>query len=192
MNFLKFTFSLIAIFIITIQSFSQDSLQVKYDALIEKSETFQHYKVIPKTSLDAFWSESVDSLNRAKSKINDLQLKVTSQKDSIRTLNYSTGGIQLRLDESLKVNDSIHFMGIPFSKWVYHIMVWLIIIVLALLGLMGYFMYLRSNRLTSRFKRELEGLTNEFESHKDQAREKQMKLKRELQTAVNQLSERRN
>ncbi|MEQ9022021.1 MAG: hypothetical protein RLN82_04575, partial [Pseudomonadales bacterium] len=100
--------------------------------------------------------------------------------------------VQARLDESLELNDTIYFLGIPFSKVGYHIMVWVIIIALAVLGVMAYFMFIRSNSVTKRAKREFDSLQAEYEEHKTKARETQVKLKRELQTAVNQLNERRS
>lgn len=184
--------SLLFTLLIVTQASSQESLQEKYNSLIESSETFQQYKVVPKTSLNAFWSETMDSLNHANSTISDLSLNVTSQQDSIQALNSRLAVIQNGLDESLELNDTIYFVGMPFSKLGYHIMVWLIIIALTLLSLMVYFMFIRSNKQTTRFKRELEGLNTEFENHKNESREKQMKLKRELQTAMNQLSEKRS
>ncbi len=50
---------------------------------------------------------------------------------------------------------------------------------------------MRSNRVTSKVKKEFEALNTEYEEHKTKARESQVKLKKELQTAVNQLNERR-
>lgn len=191
MKNLKLIISLISFFVIITQAFSQESLQAKYDNLLENTETFQQYKVIPRTSLNAFWSETTDSLSLAKSQIRDLKSNVSTQKDSIQSLNVSVSGLQSSLDESLNMNDSISLLGISFSKLGYHILVWSIIIALAVLGIFAYLLFLRSNGQTSRFRRDMESLRSEFEAHKEAALAKQLKLKRELQTAINQLSEKR-
>ncbi len=181
----------LALLCFSIQTFGQDSLQVKYDNLIKESETFQQYKVIPKTALDAFWLEAKDSLSQLIRSTQGLKVQIDRQEETIKSLNSQVATVQESLNESLGMNDTIHFIGIPFSKIAYHILVWVIIIVLVVLGGMGYTMFLRSNKQTTRFKRELESLSREFEDHKDKAREQQMKLKRELQTAINKLSEKR-
>ena len=94
------------------------------------------------------------------------------------------------LDASLAQNGSIDFLGLSLSKLSYHIIVWSLILILTGLGLFAYTMFFRSNKLTVRHRKELEDLEREFERHKQAAREKQVKLKRELQTAINRLDSR--
>lgn len=192
MKSLRLTFSFISIFLITAQSFGQETLQEKYDALIKETETFQQYKVIPRKSLDTFWSETMDSVKRTNQQVKDLHVNLASQKDSIQKFSAKIDELQGKLDESLNMNDSISLLGIPFSKLGYHVLVWSIIVVLSVLGFLAYFLFIRSNKQTSKFRKELESLKTEFEEQKVKSLEKQLKLKRELQTAVNQLSERRN
>lgn len=191
MNNLPLLLSLTFSFFVVTSSFGQDSLQVKYDKLIDKTETFKQFKLIPKTDLDGFWSEAVDSLKNANERINDLKGKVTAQEDSIQSLKGKVNTAETSLNDSLEMNDSISFLGIDFTKLAYHIIVWTIIIALVVGTAIAYMMFLRSNMQTTKFKRELDRLTTELENHKDKAREQQMKLKRELQTAMNSLNERR-
>ncbi|MFK7952664.1 MAG: hypothetical protein AB8B73_07430 [Ekhidna sp.] len=167
------------------------TLQQKYDSIIETSETFKQYKLIPERSINAFWSEVTNSMSQSDQRIEELEKEIVANQGTIKSLNTQVATVQANLDESLNANDSINFLGISFSKLAYHILVWVIIIVLIVLGLVAYFMFLRSNKLTTRFKKDLVSLTSEFDDHKDKARESQMKLKRELQTAMNQLNERR-
>lgn len=191
MKNLHLLLSLTFTFFIVLGSFGQDSLQSKYNKMIDETETFKQFKLIPKTDLDRFWSETVDSLNTASVKIKDLNTKVIVQEDSIQSLKVKVSSVEATLSESLEMNDSINFLGIALTKLAYHILVWAIIIVLAVFTGIVYMMFLRSNKQTTKFKREVESLTTELENHKDKAREQQMKLKRELQTAMNQLNERR-
>lgn len=177
---------------IIFQSAGQETLREKYDDMLESTETYEQYKVIPRTKLNSLWAEVQDTLNQNSRTIRDLRSQRLDLQSTIETQKAETADLQSQLDESLNLNDTIYFLGIPFSKVGYHIMVWLIIIVLAILGAISYLMYMRSNRVTTRVKREHESLNSEFEEHKAKAREAQVKLKRELQTAVNQLNERRS
>lgn len=190
MKNLKLTFSLTFILFV-VQSQAQETLQEKYDDMLESTETYEQYKVIPRTRLNSFWSEAVDSLKRQAGTIRDLKSQVSGQQSEIKSLKAEMAEVQSMLDESLNLNDTIYFIGMPFSKVGYHIIVWLIITALAVLGVMSYLMFIRSNSVTSKTRREYETLNAEYEEHKTIAREKQVKLKRELQTAVNQLNERR-
>lgn len=170
----------------------QQSLQEKYDAMLDETETYEQYKVIPRARLNAFWSETMDTLNRKQRKIVELQSETQDAKALAQQARTELAEVQAKLDESLELNDTIYFLGIPFSKVGYHIMVWVIIIALAVLAIMAYFMFIRSNSVTSRTRREFEALQAEYDEQKNKAREQQVKLKRELQTAVNQLNERRS
>ena len=170
---------------------SAQTLNEKYNQLLESTETYEQYKVIPRTDLNAFWSEVMDSVNRQSGIISGLESQLKNEQVKVVEAQNQEQEAQAKLDESLKFNDSIVFVGINFSKTSYHIMVWLIIVVLAVLGVISYLMYLRSNSVTSSAKRELEALSTEFEEHRHRSREKQVKLKRDLQTAVNKLNERR-
>lgn len=172
-------------------TYGQNSLKEKYDNMIETTETYEQYKVIPRTTIDAFWAEVSDSLSGNSRTVYDLRQTIQNQQASITTSEAQVSDLSNQLSESLNQNDSINFLGISFSKVGYHLMVWLIIVTLAVLGVISYLMFMRSNRVTTRVKKEHEELIAEFDTHKDKARETQVKLKRELQTAINNLNERR-
>ncbi|WP_424963569.1 hypothetical protein [Ekhidna sp.] len=192
MKNLSFTLSLIFVLFFTSNASAQEALQQKFENMLENTETYERYKVIPRTDLNTFWSEVTDTLNQKQRKIQQLQSETQDAKALAQQARAELSDVQSKLDESLKLNDTIYFVGIPFSKVGYHIMVWVIIIALAVLAVIAYFMFIRSNSVTTRTRREHEALQAEFEEHKTKARETQVKLKRELQTAVNQLNERRS
>ena len=179
------------ILIFSFSSFGQNSLNDKYQNLLERTETFKEYKVIPKTSLDDLWKEVADTLRVTNATIGSLGREISSEQAKVAELSANLTSVQSQLDESLNLNDTIHFVGIPFSKFGYHLMVWLIIAGLVVVSLISYSMFMRSNRHTVKHKKELEQLGAAYEDHKVKARETQIKLKRELQTAINALEERR-
>lgn len=181
----------VIVMLFTFSVSAQETLKQKYDDMLENTETYEQYKVIPRTDLNAFWSEVTDTLNQKQRKIQELRLETQDAKALAQQARAELSDVQSKLDESLEMNDTIYFIGIPFSKVGYHIMVWVIIIALAVLAVIAYFMFMRSNSVTTRTKREHEALVAEFEEHKTKAREQQVKLKRELQTAINKLNERR-
>ena len=185
------TLILSIVLLMNFSSVAQNSLQEKYDGIIESTETYEQYKVIPRTTIDAFWVEVSDTLKLNRGVINELQTKRQDQEAFIKKLEADILNLQSNLDSSLNQNDSINFVGISFSKVGYHLMVWLIIAVLAAFGVIAYLMFARSNRVTSRVKKDHDELIAEFDAHKDKAREAQVKLKRELQTALNTINERR-
>lgn len=167
----------------------QDSLERKYQNMIETTETFNQYKVIPRTTIDGFWSEVLDSLRDHNATISSLRSEIAAQKDTISSLSSAKLELKAQLDESLTQNDSIAFFGMNVFKITYHFIVWGIIIVLAVLAVLAYTMFIKSNRVTVRSRKELDALQREYEDHKSKARETQVKLKRELQTSINKMEE---
>ena len=188
---MKFSKALTFIFLLAVSwnTSAQDSLNVKYQQMIEDTETFNQYKVIPRTRIDNFWAEVMDSLQADSRSIRLLTAQVEAQNDSIQGLSVELTNVQQKLDESLTQNNSIIFLGIELSKGAYHVIVWTLIVVVLILAGIFYMMFAKSNRITTRAKKELDTLQLAFEEHKNQSREKQIKLKRELQTAVNSIDE---
>ena len=189
MKFLRIGILTISMLFACLYAVGQDSLNVKYQNMIQTTETFNQYKVIPRTRIDAFWTEVMDSLRDGSATIKALRQEIAVQIDTISSLSSANTSIQSQLDESLTLNDSIAFVGVNLSKTTYHLIVWGIIVVLAVLAVVAYMMYLKSNRVTVRSNRELETLHSQFEDHKSKARETQVKLKRELQTSINKIEE---
>ncbi len=171
-------------------SFSQELLDSKYHTLLEETETYEKYKVIPKTKLDAFWMEVTDSIQSMNSVMTNLKSQINDQHNQLSSLNENFKETQNELALSLSSKDSIEFLGISFSKFAYHVLVWTIITVLAILAGISYIMFFRSNKITVAHRREVEELQNAYDTHRNTARETQVKLKRELQTAINKLEER--
>ena len=189
MKFLRIGILTTSMLFACLYAVGQDSLNVKYQNMIQTTETFNQYKVIPRTRIDAFWTEVMDSLRDGSATIKALRQEIAVQSDTISSLSSANTSIQSQLDESLTLNDSIAFVGVNLSKTTYHLIVWGIIVVLAVLAVVAYMMYLKSNRVTVRSNRELETLNSQFEDHKSKARETQVKLKRELQTSINKIEE---
>lgn len=165
------------------------TLKGTFDGMMEKYSTYEQYKVIPITRMNQFWLEVNDSLVTKDRSIDRLNGEIVALNAMIDSLKSDLASVKASLETSEATNSEISFIGIPFDKTVYHILVWTIIILLASLAVIAYFMYIRSNGLTSRFKKDLEQMRHEYDDHRDKSREVQVKLKRELQTAVNTIDE---
>lgn len=185
------TFAILCSLVVNAQEEPQPpaNLQESFDFMMEKYSTYEQYKVVPIVRLNEFWGEIDDSLKTKDRSISQLKGEIIALNSMIDSLKSDLNSVKNELENSEATNEEIAFLGIPFDKTVYHLMVWAIIILLAVLTVMIYFMYIRSNGLTSRFKKDLEQLRKEYDEHRDKSREVQVKLKRELQTAVNTIDE---
>ncbi len=202
MNMKKLNFSLrhitfVVLLITSTSVFGQDepinqepkSLKGTFDGMMNKYSSYEQYKVIPITRLNEFWGEVNDSLTTKERTIAELNGEIVALNAMIDSLRSDLAIVKANLETSEATNSEIAFLGISFDKIVYHILVWIIIVLLGVLAVLTYFMYIRSNGLTSRFKKDLEQLRQEYDEHRDKSREAQVRLKRELQTAVNTVDE---
>lgn len=172
---------------VSFQLAAQESLEEQYQQFYEKANSWEEYKMIKKPGLSDFWNVVSDTLDAQQQKINDAIAKVKSLENNIEELNSKLNDTESSLATSNQLNDSISFMGVEMSKAVYNIFVWAIIAAFALLAVSTFLMFKRSNSVTQDTRAAFAKLETQFDDHRESSREMQVKLKRELQTALNAL-----
>jgi len=191
MNVLKRTLKVFLMMFVLIAAhtgFSQ-TLEEKFNTMIEKSSTYEQYKVIKITEINDFWKDVDETLKARASNIDRLENNVKSLQAKIDTLENKLARTRANLEASQSINSSISFLGADMAKTSYHLLVWVVIVLLAALVVVVYFMFMKSNAVTAKMKKDFNHLNKEFEAHRDKSREAQVKLKRELQTAVNTIED---
>ena len=179
----------ISVFLFTVFNASAQTLQEQFESLKENSENYKVYKVIKRAELNKFWDVVVDSVQNSKNEIKSQQQQISSQKSEITQLN-STINSQNEEVESLQYETAhIEVMGIDFSKEGYIIMNFTIILIL-LAGLaLLYYKFKHDHKVAKSKVLAYQKLDAEFEDYKKSSLEKQMKLRRELQTERNRIDE---
>lgn len=178
-------------FLLSFYSYSQEMDQ-QFSELMENTETFKNYKVIKIEDLDAFWKVIQDSSNRQKETIVELKLKnETSMSAFEKAMKESSEKDQVISDLNEQIS-SIGVLGMNIDKTVFKVFTFSIIGVL-LIVLVFFFLKLQERISTAGNSiKELESLKDQYESFKKDSLDKQMKLRRELQTAQNRLDEKRS
>lgn len=189
----------IAILLISISVFSQSetsanqqgvqSLKTQFQEMLDKSESYTDYKVIKKTSLSQYDKAVQDSLKVNRNKINSLSNQVVEQKGQITQLSTRISDLEAQLATSEELRESLVILGIVMNKATYHMIVWSIICGLSVFGVFAYGSFMRSNKITTKSKKELETLEVEYDEHKKNSHEKLIKIGRELQTERNKVEE---
>ena len=156
---------------------------------MDKSETYTEYKVIKRSRLSQYSKAVQDSINANRNEIRSLKSKVADQQSKISTLSKRIEELEEKLAKSEELRESLWFLGVSLNKATYHVIVWLIIAGLVVFGGMAYTSFMRSNKITSKTKKEYKGLEVEYEEHKKKSHEKQIKMGRELQTERNRVEE---
>ncbi len=144
-------------------------LEDQYIYLIEKSSTYQDYRVIRQAWVSKFKTHFLDTLKFLRGTIIDDQ-SVISQKtyqiDSLANELKKTNNI---LANVVKEKNSLKLFGFQVSKQAYDAIMWLIIIgLLALVGFL-FMLFKRSNTITIRTKTDLQEIKDEFEDFRKKA-----------------------
>ncbi|MGB3617166.1 MAG: hypothetical protein WBA12_03550 [Catalinimonas sp.] len=165
------------------------ALQEQYTSLRDGSNSYQDYKVIKRVQLDAFWRTVTDSLEERRAQIataqaqieghaaevSGLQTQIVEQTERITTLEYE--------------KERFSWMGLDVLKDTYSTAVWGLIGILFITALFALFRYRQSHRLIAGSRRDYDQLRAELEDFRRRTHEREVRIKRELQTERNRVEE---
>jgi len=184
---------IITLFLVTAISASYaQNLDYQFDSLKNNSETFKQYKVIDISKLNKFWSITTDSVKNLKQNIATLQKETQAKSDEISTLNSSIDEKDKRIEDLESQTSTIEVFGIDINKSTYIFISFFTVGALVIVLLFLVYQFKDNNKTARQKVKEYDKLHDEFEEYKRQALEKQMKLRRDLQTERNKLEEARN
>ncbi|MFT6866574.1 MAG: beta-lactamase regulating signal transducer with metallopeptidase domain [Cyclobacteriaceae bacterium] len=165
------------------------NIEESFNGIMNEYGTWEIYKVVPVSRLEQFSQALVDTMKVKESRISSLENTIAVQGTQLDSAEQQIGRLKMSLAKSETTNDQITFMGVDFNKTGYHLMVWLIVAILFGLAVFAHLLFIRSNRSTNQSKKECNALMTELEDQRTISHEKHLKIKRELQTAVNLLTE---
>lgn len=152
------------------------SLEVQLDYIQERTRIYNDFRAIREDIFLKIKENAVDSLDAAKLEIATLNSKLAERNFQIETLNSDLARVKTERDESIRNRDSLSFLGIQLNKSLYNSIMWFIVLGLAAVGVILFLLYKRTRIITVQTKKEFEGMEQEFEDHKKNAREKYEKL----------------
>ncbi len=168
------------------------SLKGQYQLLLSKSRTLDGYKLVNPNRMSSFWQNVRDTLATQQRQLSSTRQKINQQEKSIADLKVQISGKENTLaNANAKVNE-ISFLGISFTKGTYNTMVWSLIIGLAT-ALTIVILRSAKHIHEARYRSSLyEEISQEYQSYKTKANDKEKKLARELQDERNKLDELRS
>lgn len=166
-------------------SLETGTLENRFEYVQENSNNYKGYEVVKSGWLEQLKQQVVDSLQEQHKILEETRKQVAARQNKIESL---TTGLQEMQDSINNLNvekANIGFFGWQLQKDYYkHVMG---IIIAGLLALLAFFIFQfwRSNAITAKTQETLSEIRAEYETHKTLAREKEQKLKRELQDELN-------
>ena len=165
------------------------SLNEQFNQLKDNSETFKNYKVIKQTDLNDFWKTVLDSVSSKEKHLTDARNLIEVQEKELTKLREVIKEKDVQLEEKEYAGTHITVMGIDFLKDSYIVINVVIISLLLIVMAVLLYKFKDNSRIARKKSNDYDRLDNEFENYKRNALEKQMKLRRDLQTARNRLDE---
>ena len=161
------------------------TLSEQFQYMVDKSNSYERFKLIDKTKLAVFQRSMNDSINSVKSRLEAEKETVKTHENTIKTLNDNITELQTTLDETKNQKDSMNFFGALLSKGLYNTIMWGIVVVLAVLLIFYIYRYANGNVVTKKSISDLAELQEEYENYRKAAIEREQKVRRQLQDEIN-------
>ena len=167
------------------RSLDSGSITDQFDYVIEESNRYEQYKVVKIDWLNKLKGNVSDSLLAVRKQLKETRATVSAQKSEIDGLKDDLEKTRQSLSTVNSEKESITFLGSSTSKGTYKTIMWSMVGVLFLLMLFFIFRFKRSNVITTDTKESFSKLNEEFDAFRKNAREREQKIKRELQDEIN-------
>ncbi|MGY3053930.1 preprotein translocase subunit SecG/Sec-independent protein translocase protein TatA [Pedobacter sp. UYEF25] len=167
------------------------SLNGQYRFMLSKSKSLYGSRLINPNRLSVLWRSVTDTLKKERKELAQANEKINSQKNASSSLESEISTKQNALATATAAVNEIKFLGIPFQKNTYSVLVWSIIILLAIA--LGVIIFQSGKyRQEAKYRTDLyQEVADEFQNHKVKAKDKEMRLARELQDERNRWDDNR-
>jgi len=206
MRFLKTTFFFLSFFTVVVLVKAQDietaspesttedeevvqTLQNQFQFIKDKSNSYQEYKVVKITNLNNFWNNVKDSLDAQRSIFLVAQKEIEDKNAALQKLQkeYDVKEGELQKGDYEKAHITVLGMDILKENYIYFNsgIIFLLLIVLAVV----FSKYKGSESVATTKKNDFESIDKELNEYRTKSKEREIKIKRELQTEMNRVQE---
>jgi Skp family chaperone for outer membrane proteins len=165
-------------------SLDHGTIDSQFNFMTKKSSNWQGHEVIKVDMLNKYQSNVQDTLKLLKSTLKSSESKLDQQEGEIAGLNTEIENLKKQLDETVRMKDSMKFLGMEMTKSSYNTLMWILIIGSLAVAGVCFMLFKRSNVVTVETKQTLEEVREEFDTHRKNALVREQKLARRLQDEV--------
>lgn len=180
------------------------TLEQQFNSMKSRSSPYKEfghdYRVVRVSSLDAFLQSVQDTLKVREQSIRNAgketavaleqtQKELETQKAQVQALQKTNAEKEQLLQQNAHDVSSLSVLGLDMAKQVYVTISLLAVLALAVVAGIFAFLYQKSNVVTQEKIRAFDEVSEELKNHKQAAREKELKLKREQQSEANRVEE---
>ena len=152
------------------------TLQQQLDYMEERMNIYNGYRAVRNDIFLKMNKNSLDSLSAAKREISQLEASLATTRSDMASLQKTLQQTSEDRDLAIKNKNSMSFIGIQMNKALYNSILWIIILALVALLIILFLMFKRSFVVTRQTTKDLDETREEFESYRQQSRERYEKL----------------
>lgn len=164
---------------------NSNTIEDQFTDVIEGSNSFQEFKVIKKTKINALQKNILDSVAALELKIETTNAEIKKQENAIETLTENLSTTKNDLVISKEKEDGIELFGVITKKATYNTILWSIIIGLLVILAFIFIKYKKSHAVTKEAKLKLAETEAEFDAHRQKTLSNEQQLRRKLQDEIN-------
>jgi predicted nucleic acid-binding Zn-ribbon protein len=183
---------------------ADNSLSTQFNNLKTKSNSYsegnREYKVVNVSLLNSFWQsvqatikqteqKQIKDLNAARQDLAEARAKIEEQEKQLQALKQDNLAKDAAVQQSEDAVNNLSVLGLSVHKQVYVIVNTAIIALLLIILAIVFTQYKSSKKVTDAKKKEFDDIDREYNEYKKNARERELKIKRELQTEMNTVAE---
>ncbi|MFB6319609.1 hypothetical protein [Saccharicrinis sp. FJH54] len=193
----RFTLVLFLLIAVSLTSFAKDinawkeetNLEQQYDVFKKNLNYWNGSYFLTPEQMDQFYGAVKDTINELEKGIIKNENQILSLQNELKTNKSRTDELQVKLDESIKRQNSISVLGIQMDKGAYSVTLYGIIIAVLIFAGIMFLMFKRSNAVTVKTKTEYQELQEEYEQHKKNSLDRYTKINTELHKARMELKQ---
>jgi hypothetical protein len=165
------------------------TLSEQLDFIQNRTIIYDNFRAIREDMFQTIKRNSLDSLQNAKSNLQNMSSQINSRKREIDSLSTLLANTRNELNQAEENRDNIVFLGIAMNKMSYNLFVWVAIGGLSILLVLGMLLYNRNRNITVQALNEVDDLKRDFEEYKISSRERREKLVMEHFNEIKKLKE---
>lgn len=162
-----------------------NSIEDQFENVINKSNSYREFKVVPKAKLDKLRKSILDSVASLETSISTKDTTISAQENQISTLQSTLEATNNDLATSKEKEDGISLFGMLLKKDTYKTILFSLIGGLLFLLLFFIFRYKSSNSVTRTTNNKLAETESKFEAYRQKKLEDEQVLRRKLQDEIN-------
>lgn len=162
-----------------------NTIENQFETAIKKSNSYQEFKVIKKTTINELQKNVLDTLAILNQNLDSISAEITEQKSEISTLKSDLSSLQNKLNEAIKNESTINFFGFSTTKSFFNIIILLVFGILILFLIIILIRFNNSNSITKQTTISLQENEEEFEQFRQRSLGREQKLRRAVQDEIN-------